>query len=645
MYPDTVYEVTAKYYDPDGRTNLSACNLALLHPSDTILFGWSESSGISSFLGDIDTLNVASTPISNSHEGYQLTWQFSIKDTWPEALNCIDFVVYADDDDGLNSGFDIDDTNASFILGPNPPQDVSASKGTYMDRVRITWNSSTGASHYQVYRAASSGGLKTALSGWITATTYDETSATPGQTYYYWVKAATDSSGSNASNYSSYDTGWKRSDTNPPNPNPMTWANDPDATSTTCVGMVATTATDPEGSSVSYYFDETSGNSGATDSSWQTSRTYEDCGLSSNTRYRYQVKAKDNSGNETAYSSEHPCFTAIEQPAGIAFGTITTASVQARSTNTPSNLAIAASGLSVMDDKGHSSGWKQHNNWWTDGGLTPNTEYKFSAVAKNGDGVETSHSAQYPKYTLANTPSAPSVIDPTQNSLDVVVGTNGNPGHTVFAIRDVTRGTWIQPDGSSGGSEAWQTASHWGVVATGLSPGTTYEFRVKAKNGDGVETELGSIGQGTTSTGPPDTPTGIAASDGAFSGFVRVSWIEVANATHYEIWRAPPEPAGCSDQFELIAQTPAPPYDDNSAAPLKVYWYRVKACNTACSDYSTTDAGHRSGQLGDLLVTSSTPGHAMRWAGDEPCPCSLVGKALEPMTEEFGVILVLLTAH
>lgn len=48
---------------------------------------------------------------------------------------------------------------------------------------------------------------------------------------------------------------------------------------------------------------------------------------------------------------------------------------------------------------------------------------------------------------------------------------------------------------------------------------------------------------------------------------------------------------------------------------------------------------------GDLLVTSSTPGHAMRWAMPEPCPCALVGKALEPMTDESGVILVLLTAH
>jgi len=50
-------------------------------------------------------------------------------------------------------------------------------------------------------------------------------------------------------------------------------------------------------------------------------------------------------------------------------------------------------------------------------------------------------------------------------------------------------------------------------------------------------------------------------------------------------------------------------------------------------------------QPGDLLVTSSTPGHAMRWAGPNPCPCALVGKALEPMAAARGMILVLLTAH
>jgi hypothetical protein len=47
---------------------------------------------------------------------------------------------------------------------------------------------------------------------------------------------------------------------------------------------------------------------------------------------------------------------------------------------------------------------------------------------------------------------------------------------------------------------------------------------------------------------------------------------------------------------------------------------------------------------GDLLVTSPTPGHAMRWTGRDPCLCALVGKALEPLRRGRGRILVLLAA-
>jgi len=50
-------------------------------------------------------------------------------------------------------------------------------------------------------------------------------------------------------------------------------------------------------------------------------------------------------------------------------------------------------------------------------------------------------------------------------------------------------------------------------------------------------------------------------------------------------------------------------------------------------------------QPGDLLVSSSTPGYAMRWDQQTDSPCSLVGKALEPLIGKSGIILVLLTAH
>jgi hypothetical protein len=92
----------------------------------------------------------------------------------------------------------------------SPPTGVSASDGSYTDKVRVTWNTVTLASHYRVYRALFSSGLgRTAISGWQTGTSYDDTSVTPGTTtYYYWVKAASSSSGGNASDFSAYDSGF-----------------------------------------------------------------------------------------------------------------------------------------------------------------------------------------------------------------------------------------------------------------------------------------------------------------------------------------------------------------------------------------------------------------------------------------------------
>ncbi|MHC4323444.1 MAG: LamG domain-containing protein [Planctomycetota bacterium] len=93
-------------------------------------------------------------------------------------------------------------------------------------------------------------------------------------------------------------------DTEPPAPDPMTWAIPPYATSGTSISMTATTAYDSSG--VEYYFEETSGNAGGSDSGWQYSPTYEDTGLQPNTSYSYQVKARDKStnNNETGLSAE-----------------------------------------------------------------------------------------------------------------------------------------------------------------------------------------------------------------------------------------------------------------------------------------------------------------------------------------------------
>ena len=86
---------------------------------------------------------------------------------------------------------------------------VSASDGTYTDKVRITWNASSGATYYELYRAESAEATKTKIDPSIDPSvsnlTYDDITVIPGTTYYYWVKAK---NLSGSSDFSNYDTGY-----------------------------------------------------------------------------------------------------------------------------------------------------------------------------------------------------------------------------------------------------------------------------------------------------------------------------------------------------------------------------------------------------------------------------------------------------
>lgn len=89
------------------------------------------------------------------------------------------------------------------------PTDLTASDGTSLDGVNLRWNEVEGAKCYRVYRASSSGGSKKALGSWQSGRTYTDTTATAGTTYYYFVTAATDSSGTMESDFSIFDDGYR----------------------------------------------------------------------------------------------------------------------------------------------------------------------------------------------------------------------------------------------------------------------------------------------------------------------------------------------------------------------------------------------------------------------------------------------------
>jgi len=371
-----------------------------------------------------------------------------------------------------------------------------------------------------------------------------------------------------------------------PTPNPMTWATAPYQTGANSIRMVSTTATDST-LPISYYFDfvdSPTGGTGGSDSVWQSGSAYTSSGLQTNHQYGYRVKARDGANNETGFSTPtRYAYTVIETPTALTLGPLTSNSIQVQSSNTPSGLTRGSSGLLIENTtNGTNSGWKQNNDSWTSSSLSPNTSYSFRGKARNGDSVETAYSPSASKFTLANQPNAASYTDVTQTCIRAHWTANGNPNGTQYLSENTTTGF----------NSGWTTNTYWG--SCGLTCGSSYGFRVKARNGEGVETGWTSLGsQSTPTCPPPSPPTSVSASDGTYMDKVEVVWTASPSAASYTVYRATSTNSWVTKT--ALGATTGTLFNDTTAVPRTTYYYWVKAANAyGTSGFSDFNAGSRS---------------------------------------------------
>ena len=97
------------------------------------------------------------------------------------------------------------------------------------------------------------------------------------------------------------------------NPNPMTWAQLPQASGRSTITMRASQAIDESGSPVQYTMSCVAGGASCNSGTWQSSPDLQATGLSANTLYRFQIKARDSSGNEGAASATADATTLPNQ--------------------------------------------------------------------------------------------------------------------------------------------------------------------------------------------------------------------------------------------------------------------------------------------------------------------------------------------
>ncbi|MCD6413614.1 MAG: fibronectin type III domain-containing protein [Elusimicrobia bacterium] len=355
----------------------------------------------------------------------------------------------------------------------------------------------------------------------------------PGVTYWFAIKAkdAADnwgswtSSGTDSSvNYSNCAVAY---DTNPAVPTGLS------AVSVSSSEIKINWNANSEADFKEYILDFSSYSSAA---GWQnlvstTSTTVYHSNLMENNTYYYRVRASDVNGYLSDWSSSVNVFPYdISPPAapsnfsGIAQSTTAISWSWTDNSSNEDGFTFYAGGLLYK--------LSANTTEYQETGLFPNTSYYRYAEAYNASG--SSASAPSTVYTLANPPTDASFSSVGFSSLTFSWNSNSNPAMTVWEIfrstDNFSTSTTTLKDFSDGYTSTAYTDSS-------LSPNTTYWYKIRAFNGDGIQTEFILISTNTLGqvVNPGDVVFNEIAWMGTSSSTVTDEWIELYNTTSQNI--------------------------------------------------------------------------------------------------------------
>ncbi|MBD0378572.1 RCC1 domain-containing protein [Paenibacillus sedimenti] len=228
--------------------------------------------------------------------------------------------------------------------------------------------------------------------------------------------------------------------------------------------------------------------------------------LELNTAYSFTVKAKDASGNVSA-ASNIATFTTPKDttppsaPYNLSVYKAYASSIELSWNSGSDNDRIA--GYDVYVD-GRLAGTASSTSFKVTG-LTPKTSYSFTVKAKDPSGNVSSASNAVTGTTTADTtpPAAPKNV--------TVSGTSGSTISLAWdAATDDVAVTWYEIyEGDLKISETAGTV----FTAVGLKDGTSYTFKIKAKDAAGNTSPFsGSVTANTADTTPPSKPANVKAS-------------------------------------------------------------------------------------------------------------------------------------
>ena len=368
-------------------------------------------------------------------------------------------------------GAESDEAKATPATTPAAPTSLSATDTDQASgAVKLSWTAptSTGGAAITGYKYSKDNGTNWTATG-ATSTSYTVTGLTNGTQYTFKVRAVNRKGDGTASTAATATPA-----TTPSAPRSLTAAPPSGQAKQVTLSWQAPASTG--GAAITGYEYQQNGGSWA---SAGTASPYTVTGLNNGTEYSFKVRAKNRKGNGAA--SAAATATTHNTPAAPTGLTATDDDQQVTlSWTAPNNGGLTITGYKYSKDNGANWASAGTGTSHTVTGLTNGTEYTFKVRAVNAAGDGTASAAV--TATPATTPAAPTLTTPVivgneQVTLSWTAPNNG--GLTITGYK-------YSKDNGANWASAGTGTSH---TVTGLTNGTQYTFKVRAKNrkGDGAE--------------------------------------------------------------------------------------------------------------------------------------------------------------
>ena len=440
---------------------------------------------------------------------------------------------------------------------------VTAGNSAVSGKPMLTWNAVEGATSYKVYRAAKEDGTY-GLLGSTSATSYTNTGAKEGVTYYYKVTAVNDIGESEPSNIVS---GQVKTVT--PKPAAPVVSIGHSAAS----GKPQLTWSAVTGAASYNVYRATAENGSYSLLGSVTVTNYTNTGAKEGVTYYYKVTAVNDSGEgeySNIVSGKVKSVTPKPSAPVVKIGNSATSGKPMLTWNAVSGATSYKVYRATSQNGTYSLLGTTTATSYTNTGAKAGTTYYYRVKAVNDAGMSPySNIVSGQAKSVTPKPSAPVVKIGNSAS-------SGKPMLTWKAVSGAASYKVYRATTKNGAYSVINTTKALTYTNTGAALGTTYYYKVEALNSAGKSMGFSAIVEGKVA------PV-LAVGYSSVSGKPHLTWKSIPGATEYQVYRSTQQNSG----YAKINTTTATSYVNTGAKAGTTYYYKIVAVKgTAASDFS-----------------------------------------------------------